>query len=137
MIRDNHGGVIAASNKFLPHVVDAHMAEAWALHDGLFLAQSIGANKVVCQTDCLEVVTTMQDGGFSASPAAAIYDDCMRMWRELSEISIKHGDREANMVAHGLARQAFTSKTSCTWFDETPDFILGALAHDVTVLYDQ
>ena len=26
VIRDNHGGVIAASNKFLPHVVDAHMA---------------------------------------------------------------------------------------------------------------
>ena len=33
VIRDNHGGVIAASNKFLPHVADAHMAEAWALHD--------------------------------------------------------------------------------------------------------
>ena len=78
VIRDNHGGVIAASNKFLPHVVDAHMAETWALYDGLFLAQSIGANKVVCQTDCLEVVTTIQDGGFSATPAAAIYDECMR-----------------------------------------------------------
>ena len=77
VIRDNHGGVIAASNKFLPHVVDAHMAETWALYDGLFLAQSIGANKVVCQTDCLEVVTTIQDGGFLATPAAAIYDECM------------------------------------------------------------
>ena len=79
MIRDNHGGVIAASNKFLSHVVDAHMAEAWALYDGLFLALSIGANKVVCQTVCLEVVTTIQDGGFSATPAAAIYDECMRL----------------------------------------------------------
>ena len=41
------------------------------------------------------------------------------------------------MVAHGLARQAFISKTSCTWFDETPDFILSVVARDVTVLYDQ
>jgi len=78
VIRDDHGGVIAASNKFVLHVADAHMAEAWALHDGPCLAQSIGANKIVCQTDCLEVVTTIQDGGFLATPAAAIYDECMR-----------------------------------------------------------
>jgi len=67
---------------------------------------------------------------------AAIYDECMRMWRDFTETSIKHGDREANMVAHGLARQAFISKTSCTWLDETPDFILSVVAL-VTVLYDQ
>jgi len=41
------------------------------------------------------------------------------------------------MVTHGLARQAFISKTSCTWLDETLDFILSAVARDVTVLYDQ
>ena len=61
----------------------------------------------------------------------------MRMWRDFTETSIKHGDCEANMVAHGLARQVFISKTSCTWLDETLDFILSVVARDVTVLYDQ
>ena len=55
----------------------------------------------------------------------------------LYETSIKHGDCEANIVSQGLARQAFISKLSCTWFDETPYFILSAVACDVTVLYDQ
>jgi len=61
----------------------------------------------------------------------------MRMWRDFTETSIKYDDREANMIAHGLARQAFISKTSCTWLDETPDFILSAVARDLTVLHDQ
>ena len=83
------------------------MAEAWALHDGLCLAQSIGTNKIVCQTDYLEVVTTMQEGGFSATPAAAIYDECMRMWRDFTEISIKHGDREAIYGCSWFSKASF------------------------------
>jgi hypothetical protein len=30
---------------------------------------------------------------------------------------IEHCDREANQVAHELARQAFISKDFCTWVD--------------------
>ena len=45
------------------------------------------------------------------------------MWRDFFEISIRHRDREANMVAHMLARQAFSSKKSCTWLDEILYFI--------------
>jgi hypothetical protein len=89
------------------------------------------------RTDCVEVAETMQEGGKSATVAAAIYDDCVRLWREFVSISIEHCDREANVVAHTLARQAFRSKSSYMWVDETPDFILGVTANDVTVLYDQ
>jgi hypothetical protein len=46
-------------------------------------------------------------------------------------------DREANMVAHYLARQAFDFKSSCIWIDECPDFLLGAVARDVSILIHQ
>jgi hypothetical protein len=52
------------------------MAEAYALKEGLMLAQHIGANRLIIQADCLEVVETMKDGSNSANSAAAIYDDC-------------------------------------------------------------
>ena len=52
------------------------MAEAFALIDGLLLAQQIGSNRVQIQADCIEVVDTMLDGGFSATASAAIYEDC-------------------------------------------------------------
>jgi hypothetical protein len=48
MMDDNYhfiGGFIAASHSFIPHTVDTATAEAYALRDGLLLAQQIGGNK--------------------------------------------------------------------------------------------
>ena len=46
VIRDATGSFIAAAHSYIPHVVDAAMAEAFALRDGLLLAQQIGCNRV-------------------------------------------------------------------------------------------
>ena len=107
IIRDEKGQWIAAAHSFLPHVIDAPMAEANALKEGLMLAQHIGCNRFIIQTDCMLVVETMNDGGFSATAATAIYDDCIILWSGFDSISIEHCNREANRVAHELARKAF------------------------------
>jgi len=39
VIRDAAGGFVAAAHSYIPHVVDAAMAEAFALRDDLLLAQ--------------------------------------------------------------------------------------------------
>ena len=46
-------------------MVDAPSAEVIAGKDGLLLAQHNGCNRIIIQSDCLEVVETMQQGGFS------------------------------------------------------------------------
>jgi hypothetical protein len=38
IIRDSSGAMVVASNNFISHVVDAPMAEAYALKEGLMLA---------------------------------------------------------------------------------------------------
>jgi len=118
VIRDNSGGFIAASYSYISHVLDATMAEAFALRDGLLLAQQIGSNRVQIQADCIEVVDTMLDGGFSATASAAIYEDCNQLWKDFAAISITHCNRESNSVAHELARQAMLEKSSCVWIDD-------------------
>lgn len=40
------------------------MAEAYGLTEGLMLAQLIGANRLIIQSDCMELVAMMQEGGF-------------------------------------------------------------------------
>jgi len=70
--------------------------EARALRDGLLLAQQIGCCRVEIQSDCMEVVNTMQDAGFSATAAAAIYDECAQYWKEFVAISISHCNRTCN-----------------------------------------
>jgi ribonuclease HI len=134
VIRDSSGSCIAAMQTFLAHVVDAPMAEAYAFRDGLTLAQQIGVHNFTVQTDCAQVVETMKNGGFSATSSAAIYDDCTTLWSGFGKVSIEHCNREANQVAHELARVSFTSGNSCTWVDEPPRFILSKLVNDVTVL---
>ena len=89
------------------------MAEAYALKEGLMLAQYIGCNKFIIQTDCMQVVETMKDGcnkfiiqtdcmqvvetmkdgGFSATAAIAIYDDCILLWSGFDSICIEHCNR--------------------------------------------
>ena len=90
VIRDSTGGFIAASHSYIPHVLDAAMAEATALRDGLLLAQLIGCSRVEFQSDCMEVVTTMQEGFFLATAAGTIYDECYLYWKDFHSISISH-----------------------------------------------
>jgi ribonuclease HI len=133
VIRDHLGGVIAAAHSFTPHVIDATMVEAYALKEGLLLAQHVGENRIIIQSDCLEVVETMKDGGFSANSAAAIYDECITIWSGFQEISIQHCSRDANCVAHELARRARQSKQDCIRDDEPSSFIYEFVLRDVTI----
>jgi len=72
--------VFAAAHSFVPHVIDAFMAETYALKEGLLLAQHIGGNRLIIHSECMELVETMKDRGFSANSAAAIYDEWIIIW---------------------------------------------------------
>jgi ribonuclease HI len=136
IIRDYTGQFVAARNMFSPHVVDAPMAEAYAFREGLVLAQTMGSNNFIIQTDCMQVMDTMKNGSFSATSLAAIYHDCKILLSGLENVSVEYCNREANQ-AHELARDAYISGFSCNWVDEPLSFILNKLANDVIVLSDQ
>ena len=59
IIRDHTGGVVAMGQRYLSHVGDAPMAEAYALLDGLRLAEQVGCNRIIINSDCMQVVTTI------------------------------------------------------------------------------
>ena len=65
VIRDDHGVFIAASHCPIDEATNAGMAEARALRDGLLLAGQVGCNKVEINSDCLEVIDVMKEGGIS------------------------------------------------------------------------
>jgi hypothetical protein len=79
----------------------------------------------------------MKDGGFSATAATTIYDECVIYWRKFVSISISHCNRNCNTVIHELARQALREKNSHIWIDEPPVSILQLLVNDVSILIDQ
>lgn len=134
VIRDSNVSFIAGSHAFFEH--DAPAAETMTLKGGLLLAQHIGYNSFILQLDCSEVVETIRMG-WSAAASAPIYDDCLLLWQDFGTISIERCDREANMVAHELARVGLSLKESCIWIDEPPQFITKFLVNNVTMFNNQ
>jgi hypothetical protein len=56
----------------------------------------------------------MRDGGFWAT-ATAIFHDCNIMASGFNKVTFEHCPREANSVAHELAKFCFQSASSCIW----------------------
>jgi hypothetical protein len=83
IIRDSHGAMVAATSTYISHLVDAPMAEAYALKEGLMLVQHIGGNRLVVQSDCMEVVEIMMNDGFTVNSAAAVMMN-VKLFREAS-----------------------------------------------------
>ena len=133
VIHDDRGMFIAGSNCGIPSVEDAAMAEARALLDGLILAGQVGCTKLIINSDCMEVITTMQDGGNSIGPAAAIYEECSFLSRGFAHVIFCHSPRESNRVAHTLACKA-EGPQSIVWLEDPPAFISELLANDVTIM---
>lgn len=103
VIRDDQGRFVSASSCAISYVAEVPTAEARFLRDGLILAGNTGCNKVIVNSDCMEVIQVMQDEGNSIGAAAAIYEECYFLARNFSSISFVHCPRESNRVAHLLA----------------------------------
>ena len=116
--RDNKGKFMIACCKEIHFVADSFMAEAYALREGLSMAQYLGSNKFVIQSDNIQVIQTMLEGGFSSTASAAIFDDCRSLASVFRSISFEHCNREANEVAHSLARHSYTEHIDCFWDDD-------------------
>ena len=136
VLRDDKGRFIAGGNGKIDYCADVLMAEALALKFGLNLAQRAGCNRLIINSDNLEVIETMQDGGQSAGAAAAIFDDCYHYACDFIMTKFEHCNREANKVAHQFARLARFFSTS-DWFKEPTSEIVTFLRNDVLVIANE
>jgi ribonuclease HI len=134
VIRDYQGQFVAASTKYIPHVSSASMAEAFAMKEGLLLANRLGCSSIIAESDSIVTIDACKGGETWWTDSAAIFADCMDHVASIGNVSFIHCPRDANKIAHELARKCFIDKNSCNWDDEPPSFFLGTLIHDVTVL---
>ncbi|KAI5012024.1 hypothetical protein ZWY2020_024158 [Hordeum vulgare] len=136
VLRDDKGRFIAGGNNKIDHCADVFMVETLALKFGLTLAQKAGSNRLIINSDNLEVIETMKDGGQFAGAAAAIFDDCFHYVCDFVATRFEHCNREANKVAHELARLARFSQSS-DWFEEPPVEIVTLLINDFLIISNE
>jgi ribonuclease HI len=134
IIRDFEGSFVAAKCVPLPHVESAAMAETLAMRLGLELGRDIGCNRLIAESDSTDTIEACNGESRWWNQSSAIYAECVDLIPSIGSVSFKFCPREANQVAHNIARFCFSNNISCNWVDEPPSFILDSLTNDVTVL---
>jgi hypothetical protein len=124
-MRDSAGRFIAASTVYIPNVASVAAAETMAMREGLALANRLGCNNVLMESDSVETVEACSGDEAWWGENSAIYADCVDLATLLGNVTFKYCSREANGVAHEIARFSFSSRSSCNWVDEPPELPSG------------
>lgn len=104
IIRDENGRFLSRLTR--KHAtVDPLMAEALALRDGITLASSLGLNKVVLESDCLEAVRACRKK-IQRAEITPILEDIWCLKQRFERCGVTWTQRQGNQVAHVVAALA-------------------------------
>jgi ribonuclease HI len=134
VIRDYQGNFMGAKCGLILSVASASMVEAIAMREGLMLANSMGINRLIAESDSTETVEACTGEARWWNELAAFYADCTDIYSSICTVRFKYCPKEANQVAHEIAKFSFLNALSCNWVDEPPSFLIGSLINDVTIM---
>lgn len=106
-------------------------AETLALRDGVVWAATRGFHKIVVEGDSLQIVGALTDASPNLSTIGQIMDDVKHWLPTITEEVCTHIRRQANTVAHRLARFSLSVANQCDWFDSPPLFVAALLLNDL------
>jgi hypothetical protein len=110
VLQDYKGKFIAASTTFVLNLASTAAVEALAMREGLCLANCLGCRNVIAESDSLETIQACTGEERWWGESVATYTDCVDLSSLIANVQFKFCQREANGVAHELARFCFSSK---------------------------
>lgn len=120
----NLGNWVIGFNQFLGFG-NSMLAEIWALYLGITLAISQGVDKIWIESDCLSLVSHLQNSAKNNLHSfAPLINACRSLLTRFSSYKITHVSREGNQVADRLADSARKSRCQFTIFLLLPCFCL-------------
>jgi hypothetical protein len=132
IVRNSNGKFIAASWKEVHFLTDAMMAGAYALRDGLSLAQHLGCQNFIFQSNNMQVIKTMLLGGVSSRSSVAIYDRWLP--DSIFGFSKYHVSTQSK---EKLARHSSSNHVDCFLDDEPHRFLFPKLVKDTSLFIHQ
>ena len=109
------------------------MVKALALWFGLSLANIVGCNRIEVNSNNIEVIAKMKNGGRSFGLAAAVFDDIYHFACDFPYIIFEHAPRETNCAAHDLAKLV-RSNVCAGWMEDPSIEIVDTLVKDNMVI---
>lgn len=133
VIRNGEGIAIAAKCCVCKAVVDPVCAEAMAALAALDFYSELGVVSIECEGDSLQIIKGVSSTGHSLDRIGHFLDAIKQKAASFSVCKWSHCLRNANEVAHLLARRASSRCFSHVWVEEMPLFISAASFRDLSV----
>jgi ribonuclease HI len=129
-IRGAHGTYVKARTMVFEGTPPPLEAEAYALKEALIWLEELGISRVVIELDCMLVVNAINEKLRDSTEFGAIIKQCRLLLDNHPNFKISFIRRQANFVAHTLAR-ASKSYASRQTFELIPSCIVPILMNEV------
>ncbi|KAK3188547.1 hypothetical protein Dsin_028108 [Dipteronia sinensis] len=122
VIRDANGFVMASSSQVFAAAFNAQIMEAMGILRAILFSIDCGMSPCVLESDAEVVVNWINKGSHFDSVCGGILSDISSLSVERGGLSFCFVPRQANEVAHCLAKNVLRSNHDLFWMEELPIF---------------
>lgn len=127
-VRDENGTLLSGCwEKHATH--SSLMAEAFAIRDGLPLATSLSLDKVLLESDNLEVIQACRKEN-QRGEIRTVLEDIWRLKEQLHSCGFTWTERQGNELAHQIAALARVNRLPLNWTYNIPSSVNFILQKD-------
>lgn len=131
--RDHNGMFLEAKVSGFAGSVNAEMAEALGFKEALSWIKMKQWQRVVLETDCINVIQAVRSPTVLASTIGLIIEDCKKLVHDIANAEYYFVKRSANRVAHWLARQSCFMSDCSFNIQNAPSEVLNLCNSDVPI----
>ncbi|KAL5836891.1 hypothetical protein ACOSQ3_014060 [Xanthoceras sorbifolium] len=118
VVHDRQGLVLGASAQFYRADFPPLLAEATALLHGLQFMATAGWTVRIVESDCLVLVNALNSSSLLLFEIGIMLNDIWGLLASSPGSCVQFVPRQANLVAHGLAKFACTLSSNMLWLDD-------------------
>ena len=117
MVRDSQGLFLHAAPRVVNDLFHVKDLETLGLREALSWIKQLGFERVIFETDSLQVVQALQNRDADFSEFGALIKDCLSLLQGEHYFSVAFTKRQNNVAAHILARNAIRHIDFMVWND--------------------
>lgn len=123
IVRDEGGNVVGALCATVPFILDPAVDEVVALWRAVSFSSELALPRLQLEGDAKEIILALQHKEPCRSHYGPLIEATRSKLHDIPKWTVSHTRRDANGVAHRLAKVAVTQSLNFVWRDSYPLFI--------------
>jgi ribonuclease HI len=101
-------------------------------YEAVVFCKEAGFYEIILEGDAKQVVDDVKSRTTNHDAVGHFVEGIITEMQGLWEVSIFHVGREANNIAHQLAKEASTKEIDSVWLEDFPNFIIHAVLRELS-----